>query len=62
MSGVRDSRNPSDCSVLSLSDNRKICGFAFGSTPKFAPQTSHIPGTLCESPEAIIMASNMVKQ
>jgi len=35
MSGVRDSRNPSDCSVLSLSDNRKICGFAFGSTPKF---------------------------
>ena len=34
MSGVRDFRNPSDCSVLSHSDNRKICGSTFG-TPKF---------------------------
>ena len=51
MSGVRDARNPSDCSALSHSDNRRICGFTFGYAQicsACAPQTSHIPGTLSE--------------
>jgi|GEM_PF-3178092 len=45
MSGVQDSRNPSDCSVLSHSDNRRICGFAIAHQNLLA-QTSHIPRTM----------------
>jgi len=49
MSGVRDSRNPSDCSVLLHSDNRRICGSLLLAQicSAYAPQTSHIPRTLC---------------
>jgi len=38
--------------VLSHSDNRRICGFAFGYAQicsAYAPQTSHIPGTSGET-------------
>jgi hypothetical protein len=46
-SGVRDSRNLSGCSVLTHSDNRRLCGVAFGYA-QISPygETSHIPRTL----------------
>ena len=35
-------------SVLTHSDNRRICGFAFGYAQISQGETSHIPGTLGE--------------
>lgn len=53
MSGVRNSRNPSDCSVLAHSDNTVYAVRTFGAHPNCsAPHgrsaTSHTPGPLSD--------------
>jgi|Deesub1362B_J571_1020462.scaffolds.fasta_scaffold08453_3 hypothetical protein len=45
MSGFRNSRNPSDCSVLSYSDNKRVCGSLHSPKPLRA---SHTRGTSSE--------------
>ena len=47
--GVWDSRNPSDCSVLTNSDKRRICGL-LSLTQICASQTSHTRKTLNGKP------------
>ena len=48
MSGVRDSHNPSDCLVLTRSDNRRVSGFGTSTlrpNPRYA-RTSDTHQTL----------------